>query len=82
MPKQFIVFMTEPWDCVGGWRDLLREGGGRPEHPYTETPASFDTIEDAVTAALSALGNFQPDTSFHVVDLHTLRVVKDSSEVT
>ncbi|OGZ14736.1 MAG: hypothetical protein A3H76_03995 [Candidatus Lloydbacteria bacterium RIFCSPLOWO2_02_FULL_54_12] len=71
MLKRYIVFTPTNHAPNGGWYDVLIDSGGNAN--------SFDTIEGAVAAARPALKNMsvvRGHGTYHIVDLHTGKVVQ------
>jgi len=71
MMKRYVAFVFHSYEERGGWKDVLEEKG-------TVNPLSFETIEEAVTAATSFVKDrMNYADSFHVVDLHTGQIVAE-----
>ncbi len=48
MLKRYIAFVYDPYEGGGGWENVVKD-------PVTNDSLSFDTVEEAVEAALSQM---------------------------
>lgn len=83
MLKRYIVFVPDGYDASGGWGDVLCERqrhDGHHHYPGIGDPLSFDTVEEAVTAATPVVKEMSCFASFHVVDLQTGKIVEQGAK--
>ena len=69
--RRYVAFVAMNYEARGGWEDVLMEDAAIED----SSTRSFDSAEEAAVAARKAVAGEEKTKYWHVVDLHTGKIV-------